>query len=366
MRHRVTIFSLFCILFANILPASAAEAVVPEPPVDSSTGSATSPAQAAAGTGSTQLSGPSVADYNTKPAAAASAGSSPTGSPYPFTLHGGVTHSEALPHVSSAIGTHRTKVKLQDETPSLATSTTSNTASATDTTLQGQTTENNKGYLPLSGIAQPHNDTTTKNLSANIHKASAEWFMIPKWMAGKWSKQGDLTVSTTDLSTGQQSFHNQWVDNKMDATWGHQTDAVGNFWHVNFLPSERDGQSDGKVVRFLTVAQSCEKTSPAALVTRTQYVVSESNFWNGPPVEMFQQESLNHYVPAANNPNQFMNISTNRVFTYQGTPVRDGHLQSQYSKLGDYKPVPIINGIDLKASLNDYLESHQLADLMNK
>ncbi len=283
-----------------------------------------------------------------------------------FTLHGGVSHSDQLPHVSDVIDKHRHKVKLSSSTATLDTNITSNTSS-TAPTLQAEAEDNSKkqAYLPLVGVGQPHNDTTSKNLSAEVHKASAEWFMIPKWLAGKWFKQGDLTVSVTDLNTGQQINQNHWVDNKMDATWGHQMDAAGNYWHVNFLPSERDGNSDGKAVRFLTVQQRCEKTSPSSLVTRTQYVVSESNFWNGPPIEMFQQESLNHYV-LSETPETFTNISTNRVFTYEGQPVRDGQLRSQYNRVGPFQAVASLNGIDLKDSLNQYLEEHGLGDLITK
>ena len=281
-----------------------------------------------------------------------------------FTLHGGVSHSEALPHVSQAIDSHRHRVKITDQ-GQLDTSTTSDTSTPAIDPLQGQVIDQpRRGYLPMQGIGSPQAETT-KNLSAEVHKASTEWFMIPAWLAGKWVKEGDLTVSTTDLRTGQQSFHNTWVDNHMEANWGHQADSAGNIWHVNFLPSERDGKSDGKLVRFLTVVQKCEKSSVQVLTTRTQYVVSESNFFTGQPVEMFQQESLNHYTPAPA-PNQFINVSTNRVFTYDGTAVRDGHLQSQYTKLGGFNPVAIINGVDLKSSLNDYLESHGMANLMIK
>lgn len=332
-------------LFSGTLQALAAD-LVPEPP-DSSTPAAFS-SPGFPGTGAPLLPGTT---------AAASTAAKPS-----FTLHGGVTHSEALPHVSETIDNHRQRVKITD-TGKLDT-TTSNTATATDP-LQGNLSDKNqRGYLPMQGIAQPQHEPATKNLSAEVHKATTEWFMIPAWMAGKWVKQGDLTVSTTDLRTGQQSYHNTWVDNHMEANWGHQADSAGNIWHVNFLPSERDGQSDGKLVRFLTVVQKCEKSNPQMLMTRTQYVVSESNFYTGRPVEMFQQESLNHY--ALSNPTLFINNSTNRVFTYEGSPVRDGHLQSQYTKLGGFNPVATINGVDLKSSLNDYLESHGMANLMTK
>ncbi len=275
-----------------------------------------------------------------------------------YTLHGGIIHSESLAHVNDALDRHRNSVKPASET---AVSDTFSKASVPEPPGV-QSASASKAYLPETGIATPAKPIAGKFLSAEVQKYSTEWFMIPAWLAGKWQKDGDLTVSTTDLKTGETVVHNQWVNNKMESTWGHRTDAAGNFWHVNLLPAERDGQSDGKLVRFLTVSQSCEKTDGRQLVTRTHYVVSESNFWNGQPVDMFQQESLNHYF--ARSAQEYVNISTNRVFTYAGQPVRDGNLQSQFRKISGFYPLATLNGIDLKQSLNDYLESHGLSNLV--
>jgi hypothetical protein len=165
----------------------------------------------------------------------------------------------------------------------------------------------------------------------------------------------------TDLRNGQKRELHQFVENRMQATWGHQKDAAGNIWHVNFLPSERDGQSEGKMVKFMTMRQNCEKSDIQQLVTRTQYVVSESDIWSGQPIDMFQQESLNHYMLGPND--TLLNLSTNRVFTYDGQPVRDGQLRSEYDRLTQFVPTQSLNGFDLKQSLNDYLDSHGLAQL---
>ncbi len=285
------------------------------------------------------------------------------------TLYGGVSHSESLPHVDNALTKHREVVKPHSlsagasESGKTMTGTTDAITALTSLpgqNLQAGVVQNKTAYVPLSGIAQPTNDNN-KVLSGQVQKYTAEWFMIPKWLAGQWAKAGDLTVSLTDLQTGQKSFPNEWVDNKMHAHWGHQTDKVGNVWHVNILPSERDGQSGGKNVRFLTVVQKCEKTDESALVTRTQYVVSESNFVTGQALDMFQQESLNHYILTPQK--DVVNVSTNRVFNYQGVPLRDGQLKSEYNRIAEFSPVPVLNGIDLKQSLNDFLDAHGMADL---
>lgn len=302
---------------------------------------------------------------------------SQAGSPRPpassFTLFGAVTHSDSLKHVDHALNKHKESLKgAKTDTASkeLAASAAGSSATASNTIAstgspQIQASINQaelpkKTYVPLTGIAQPTADSN-KTLNAQAHKFEAEWFMIPPWMAGKWVKEGDLTVRLTDLQTGSQSNPNEFVPNKMEATWGHQKDAAGNVWHVNFLPSERTGQSEGKNVHFLVVMQKCEKSDTQSLLTRTHYVVSESNFLTGQAIDMFQQESLNHYVPSSST--EMVNVSTNRVFTYQGQAVRDGHLQSTYNRVSQFQPLSTLNGIDLKESLNDYLDEHGLTHL---
>jgi hypothetical protein len=283
------------------------------------------------------------------------------------TLYGGVAHSDVLPHVDDALSKHRQVVKANpanakvSETGKTMTPVSDPIAALTGmTTLQSGVSQEKRAYLPMTGVAQPTTDNN-KVLSGQVQKYTAEWFMIPKWLAGKWAKAGDLTVSLTDLQSGQKSFPNEWVDNKMQANWGHQVDKAGNIWHVNILPSERDGQSAGKTVRFLTVVQKCEKTDESSLVTRTQYVVSEANFLTGQSIDMFQQESLNHYILTPQR--DVVNVSTNRVFNYQGIPLRDGQLKSEYSRIAEFVTVPVLNGIDLKESLNEYLDSHGLTQL---
>ncbi len=215
-------------------------------------------------------------------------------------------------------------------------------------------------YVPAFGVARLTAERRP-DPPRPVQHYTVEWFMIPGWMAGVWLKNGDMTTSVTDLRTGMSSARNEWTENKLQAVWGHQQDAQGNYWHVNLLPSERDGSSAGKLVRFVTVSQQCVSSSSQQLMTRTHYVVSESNPWNNQPIDTFQQESFNHYALAAQN--QLVNSSSNRVFTYEGVPVREGTLVSQFAKIGQFAPVATLNGVDLRASLDEYLQSHALGHL---
>lgn len=213
-------------------------------------------------------------------------------------------------------------------------------------------------YSPAFGVARSMSEPSHPVLKAEVAQQhyTVQWFMIPNWMGGTWEKDGDLTTEETDLRSGRSSYKQVWTENHLVSKWGHQLDSHGNVWHVNLLPAERDGMSAGKQVRFLAVAQECERTSAAAdLMTRTHYVVSESNAWSGQPIDTFQQESLNHYTLSPSG--QLVNSSSNRVFSYQGQPVRDGQLQSTFRKIANFTPTESMGGINLRQSLADYLQS---------
>ncbi len=223
-----------------------------------------------------------------------------------------------------------------------------------------------QGYLPAFGVAHAPNHTTDHRvLVVGAQKFSVQWFMLPAWMSGRWEKDGDLTTQVTNLANGRTSYPNVWIDNKLVASWGHQKDKAGNVWHVNLLPEERDGLSDGKKVRFMTVAQRCEQTSQTQLVTRTHYLVSESDIMNGVPEGSFQQESLNDYVLEPQT-QLLINNSSNRVFNYSGAPVRDGVLLSKYRKIANFTPTPTMMGLDLRQSLQDFLISEGLSNLVDR
>ncbi len=230
---------------------------------------------------------------------------------------------------------------------------------------QGQSNGNYRGGYQLE---TSQSDPTHSNLyqqSASMQRPQPqqpviEWFQIPKVMAGSWSKRGDITVDVTDLRTGMKRASGAWMDNEMVVHMGHQLDKAGNVWHVNILPSEKDSISNGKQVKFLTVQQICEQSTPVNLSTRTHYVITET-YPTGQVADMFQQESLNHYFLVS--AGEMENRSSNRVFTSSGQPVRDGTLESKFTRIGPFTPVPQMNGVDLQQALNQFLLSKGRADL---
>jgi hypothetical protein len=186
--------------------------------------------------------------------------------------------------------------------------------------------------------------------------------MIPSWMAGTWNKKGDMTESVSDLRTGSTSALNTWTDNEMTVSWGHQLDQKGNVWHAIFIPSERDGASDGELVRFVTIAQQSKLISDQQFVTKTHYIVTETYAGSNVIADKFQQESLNDFVPES--ATVFQNKSSNKMFDMYGRPYRYGVLASSWNKVARFVPIPADRGVDMRRALVDYLRSQHLDSLV--
>lgn len=189
-----------------------------------------------------------------------------------------------------------------------------------------------------------------------------EWFQIPVWMAGTWSKQGDTTISATDLHSGYTQNLNQWTDNRMTVAFGHQIDRSGTIWQANILPAETDSMSGAKSVKFFATARKCERVNQQELVTRTHYIITESFAGTGQVVDQFQQESLNDYTICPDG--RLLNRSSNRVFTYGGRPVRDGNLESKFSKLAPFAVKQVLDGVDLNETFKSFLLAQGRPDLV--
>jgi len=252
-------------------------------------------------------------------------------------LFGGLEHRDSLPDASELKATaEQHQPNFQSEHAMLAPA----------VPMQGEAST----QAPLQGAV------------ATLQRPAVEWFMIPVWMAGRWHKRGDMTVSVTDLVTGRTGMPNVWTDNDMTVRWGHQSDRAGNIWHANFIPAEKDGESGGDIVRFLTVAQSCEKTTPQVLITRTHYVVTKSPQGGNEVLESYQQESLNNYALTADG--ELENQSSNKMFHMNGKAYRIGTLESRFSRIQGFMPANFDRGIDMRIALTDYLHRQNLDHLI--
>jgi hypothetical protein len=76
----------------------------------------------------------------------------------------------------------------------------------------------------------------------------------------------------------------------------------------------------------------------------------------------FQHDSLNDYTLLPSG--ELENRSSNRDYTSEGQPLREGMLVSRFTKVGEFEPIESINGIDMLVSLNAYFRRHNLGQLI--
>lgn len=256
---------------------------------------------------------------------------------YSETLQGGIEHSDFLQPVSS-IGSLAPQGSQQSPTM-----------------LQSSAQRYGGGVSFAQARAQAQQQELKQ-------QKMVEWFQIPKWMAGTWSKQGDTTVSATDLHSGYTERINKWTDNRMTVAFGHQMDRSGSIWQANILPAETDSISGAKSVRFIAVSRKCESFTPEKLITRTHYVVTETLPMTGQVCDQFQQESLNSYSFMPDG--ELVNNSSNRVFTANGQAVRDGLLESKFNRIANFAPKPVLDGVDLGQTFKSFLVAMGRPDLV--
>jgi hypothetical protein len=195
-----------------------------------------------------------------------------------------------------------------------------------------------------------------------IEQPAVQWFMIPKWLAGKWNKRGDTTLSVTDLRTGRTGRSGVFTEDNMTISWGQQVDKEGNIWHANFIPSERDGATEEESVRFVLLSQSAEVNSEEQFVTRTRYVVTMRYEGTGEVAEKYQQETLADLTP--DDANHFTAKSSNKMFYMSGQAYRMGMLSSTFTRVGEFAPRKVERNIDLRRALADYLHAHNMDQLI--
>ncbi len=186
------------------------------------------------------------------------------------------------------------------------------------------------------------------------------WLPVPRRLVGTWLKPGDLTVNYTDLSTGISTPMSQWTQNFQTTTWGNQIDGQGNIWHGYSIPTEIDGISNGRVVRFVMLNGQQEPSSPGHAVTKVRSVVVQSQ--GGQLVNAFQQEALKDLLLLPSG--ELENHGSTRDFTNHGLPIREGMLISRFSKVGKFQIVETQDGGDLLRSLNDFLKANNMSQLV--
>jgi len=189
-----------------------------------------------------------------------------------------------------------------------------------------------------------------------------EWFPVPPWMAGTWTKQGDYDTYALNMRNGQQMTQPVYVANVVTISFGHQIDAQGTVWNAEVLPFRADGFRGPKQQdhRFVTDESCLENTRAAVTLHMRSFIVTVDN--KQKVKDNKQQDEMIRFTPSG--PGAIRTDSSTRTYDANGKGTFQSRSYTTRTKTREFMPIAQLNGIDLRQSLAQYLTEHNMAYLV--
>ena len=200
-------------------------------------------------------------------------------------------------------------------------------------------------------------------LKADKLNVRIEWFPVPNWMAGTWTKDGDIETFEEDFRTGRQSRKSFWLKNRVTLSFGHMIDAMNTIWHAEVVPFRADGKRKGVSDQRYVIAMKCLRSTPEAVVLRFHSVVVSLGR-RGKVEGSRQQEEIVSFYPQ--NDRFIATRSSTKTFTSKGKPLYRLDSHTKRLKTGDFRESDFLRGVDLKSSFANFLVSNNMQDRVPK
>ncbi|MBX9693112.1 MAG: hypothetical protein K2Z81_12055 [Cyanobacteria bacterium] len=189
---------------------------------------------------------------------------------------------------------------------------------------------------------------------------TVQWFPVPDWLAGTWLKDGDVETFSEDLRSGRSSTRQVWINNRVKLSFGHQLDALRTIWHAEVLPFRADGERGNMQDRRYVMDMSCMKSTPQEVILRFRSAIAVIDPGSQRVIDNEQQEEIVSF--AQTSPGIITTRSSTKSFTGSGQPLFQAETHTQRRKLAEFTPVDNLQGIDLKASLSQFLSNSNMSN----
>ncbi len=189
-----------------------------------------------------------------------------------------------------------------------------------------------------------------------------EWFPVPNWMAGTWTKQGDTEDSAVNLQNGQQLGQPVFIPNANSLSFGHQLDSKGTVWHAEILPFRTDGFGGKTEDRRYVTQMQCITNNIQQVVLKTRSFVTSIDLKKKKVRGSKQQDEIIAFQPLDSQ--HVETVSSTRSYSAQGQALFQSRSHTTRTRVAQFVPIPVLNGIDLRRSLADYFQQHNWAYLI--
>jgi hypothetical protein len=223
-------------------------------------------------------------------------------------------------------------------------------------TLQGGVAHSE--YLP----AMPQQSQPGSTFQGAQEQASTViWYQIPTWLAGTW--QSDFITNTvTQVYSTAAPKHRASGPMKHVSTFGTLPDARGQIWHADLLPHV--GYWEGAQAEVqTTVEKQCVHTGDDKVVL---HIHNQSVYLDPSRQRVVYSEQVDGFkslMPIFQT-GEVGNYDDIQEYDSQGSPLDRYIATTKMRKIQNFQPKDSENGVDLRASLAQYLSSLGRTDLI--
>jgi hypothetical protein len=190
---------------------------------------------------------------------------------------------------------------------------------------------------------------------------NSDWYKIPDWLAGKWSRNEETIVSTYYYDTQQQNNEPHTIAETEYADFGSQYDKARNVWHCRLATKGIADCGSYLSVAFIRTQEPL-LVSEAKVAIRDLFVELEVNKETGVITKSEQVESITRYVPVQDGVMKTM--MSVKIFGEEGSPVRIQKNLAYDKRIAPFAPVDKYKGTDIKQSFVNFLKTNSLVDLI--
>jgi hypothetical protein len=190
-----------------------------------------------------------------------------------------------------------------------------------------------------------------------------EWVMIPPSVAGTFARSSSVLLSVHEIATNRWQYPNTRSYSHGQYTRGFQVDAGGNIWDCPRARQQRfEMSADGRTRTYiiLTGRRQMLVTGPRSLHDYGEATIVDVDVATG----MIKRVERNEQVVERNAVQDGLVVADCQKSTYtpQGRLLATSTDRSEERRVAPFVPVDNLDGMDLKASFQRFLQNMQNAD----
>lgn len=213
---------------------------------------------------------------------------------------------------------------------------------------------------PIEAKLLPGQIFDEANLPAGASGDTNNWYRIPKWLAGTWNKESQTNSYSLNYATKQEDTTSHTVVARGKGVWGTQTDIKGEIWEFNPAPyvDTVDGGSD-TIVQLIRSTEPLDASEDVFVKSTvdTQLRVDKAT---GRIKSAQTAEQISTYT--LDSPGVLKRETSSKIFAHDGKPVMLARSVAFETKVADYAPRDTIEGKNVKALFQEYLEENKISD----